>query len=103
MKVAAIRTDEIGPNQILGVVVDNTPVCLVRVEGGSFYAVSNNCTHEDCPLSEGELEGFALECPCHGSRFDVRSGDVLNLPAIVPLATYAVEIVNGDVVVNIPG
>jgi 3-phenylpropionate/trans-cinnamate dioxygenase ferredoxin component len=102
MKAAVARADEIAPAQILGLEVDDTRICLVRVEEGAFYATSDNCTHQDCPLSEGELEDFAVECPCHGSRFDVRSGDVLNLPAILPVATYPVEIVNGDVVVNIP-
>ncbi len=56
-------------------------IAVANVEG-SFYAFSENiCTHLRCSLSEGELDGTTLECICHGSRFDVSTGDVLRRPA----------------------
>jgi nitrite reductase/ring-hydroxylating ferredoxin subunit len=65
----------------------------------STPTLRDECTHEDYPLSDGELDDFTVECPRHGSRFDIRTGDVLNPPAVVPVETYLVEILDGDVAV----
>jgi nitrite reductase (NADH) small subunit len=58
--------------------------------GGELYAVQNACTHKAGPLNEGALEGGVVECPWHGSRFDVRTGQVVLGPAKEPLKTYRV-------------
>ena len=101
MRVVIARENDVAPGALLGVEVDAFPVCLAHTEAG-LYAINGNCTHEDCPLSEGGLEEFAVECPCHGSRFDVRTGEALNLPAIDPVATYPLEIIDGEVVITLP-
>ena len=62
-------------------------VCLGRLEG-AWIAFDDTCTHEDCSLAEGELDGAVVVCPCHGSEFDVRTGDVLTPPALDPLPIY---------------
>ena len=69
-------------------------VCVGRVDGG-WVAFDDTCTHEECPLSDGELDGAIVVCPCHGSEFDVRTGDVLSPPALDPLPIYDVR-VEGD-------
>ena len=74
--------------------VDGEPVAIFHVDG-NFYATSDVCTHEEASLSEGELEGEVVECPLHGARFNVRTGEVKSLPAVVRLKTYPVRIV-GD-------
>ena len=66
---------------------------------GQIYALADLCTHAECPLSEGELDGEELVCPCHGSRFNVKTGEVLSLPANEPLATYNVSIDGSDVLI----
>ncbi len=76
-------------------------VALCRSQGGDVYAVEDVCTHDDGPLGEGELEGFAIECPRHGARFDIRTGEVLCLPAVVPIRTFPVRIEGGEVYVEI--
>lgn len=65
--------------------------------GGSFYAIEDRCSHDDGPLAEGELDAEActVECPRHGSLFDLRTGKPLTLPAYVPVDTFPV-IVDGD-------
>ena len=66
-------------------------ICLGRVEGG-WVAFDDTCTHEECPLSNGELDGAVVVCPCHGSEFDVRTGDVLSPPALEPLPIFDVRV-----------
>ena len=66
-----------------------------------FYAVDDTCTHDDGPLADGWLEGNAIECPRHGARFDVRSGQVLCLPAAVAIRSYPVQVEGDDVSVDL--
>jgi nitrite reductase/ring-hydroxylating ferredoxin subunit len=74
--------------------VDGARVAVANV-AGSLYGFSDTCTHRGCPLSEGTLSGTVITCPCHGSRFDIVSGDVVRGPARDPLDVYRVRI-DGD-------
>jgi 3-phenylpropionate/trans-cinnamate dioxygenase ferredoxin component len=60
--------------------------------GGTVYAIEDRCSHDDGPLIEGELdeESCTIECPRHGSRFDIRTGKPKTLPAYVPVDTFNV-------------
>lgn len=69
--------------------------------GGKVYAMEDRCTHDDGPLGEGSLEGFAIECPRHGAKFDVRDGRVLRMPAVYPVRTFPVTEKDGQVFVEI--
>lgn len=80
------------------VVVDGLEILLCNV-GGRIYAIEDMCTHEGTPLDGGQLEDVRITCPLHGAVFDVTTGAVLALPAIVPLRTFPVEIENGEVYV----
>ncbi|WP_082969563.1 Rieske 2Fe-2S domain-containing protein [Mycobacterium kyorinense] len=62
--------------------VEDTPVLLVRRDG-RVYAIHDRCSHRGCLLSEGDLDGHVITCSCHGSRFDIRDGTLLQGPAIV--------------------
>ena len=66
-------------------------VAVYNVDG-SFYATDNACTHKQGPLNEGTLDGCLVECPWHGSKFDVRTGQVTLGPAKQPLKTYRVTL-----------
>jgi 3-phenylpropionate/trans-cinnamate dioxygenase ferredoxin subunit len=85
---------EVPPGTMKAVDVDGAQVLVCNV-GGEFYAVHDECTHECFPLSEGTLEGHSVICMLHGARFDIRSGEILELPAYEPLKTYDVR-VNGE-------
>ena len=76
-------------------------IAIANVEG-AFYALSDICTHRGCSLSEGELDGTTLECICHGSRFDVSTGDVVRGPAQQSLQAYAVRVQGDSLVVDVP-
>jgi cytochrome P450/nitrite reductase/ring-hydroxylating ferredoxin subunit len=75
-------------------------VCLGRLEG-AWIAFDDTCTHEDCSLAEGELDGAVVVCPCHGSEFDVRTGDVLTPPALDPLPIYEAREEDGALFVRL--
>ena len=79
-----------------------TPVCLAHAEDGTFYALNDICTHEEFYLSEGELWGMDVECPQHGSRFNLATGKVTGLPAVIPAKTYPVTLEGEDVFVEVP-
>jgi 3-phenylpropionate/trans-cinnamate dioxygenase ferredoxin subunit len=76
-------------------------ISIARI-GDHLYAFDDLCTcaHERCPLSAGLLEGATVMCQCHGSRFDLTTGAAISGPATEPLATYAVQEVDGDVQVR---
>jgi 3-phenylpropionate/trans-cinnamate dioxygenase ferredoxin subunit len=64
--------------------------------GGAFYAIEDRCSHDDGPLAEGVLDADActIECPRHGSLFDLKSGNPRTLPAYVPVDTFPVTVEN---------
>ena len=73
-------------------------ISIARVDG-RLYAFDDLCTcaEKPCPLSGGLLTGTTLMCQCHGSRFDITNGAVINGPATEPLNTYEVQEVDGDI------
>jgi 3-phenylpropionate/trans-cinnamate dioxygenase ferredoxin component len=81
-------------------VIDGEAVAVVHTEG-EFYAIRDECSHAEIPLSEGEIDGTTLECWLHGSRFDLVTGRPTGLPATVPVPVYPVKIDGDDVLVAI--
>ncbi len=72
--------------------------------GGEYYAIEDRCSHDDGPLAEGDFEpeeGVAI-CPRHGSRFDVRTGRALTLPAYLPVDTFEVRVEDDLIRVVVP-
>ena len=98
-RVASV--DELPVETMKRVDPDGVPVCLAHAEDGSFYALNDVCTHEEFSLSDGELWGLDVECPQHGSRFNLQTGKVTGLPAVIPATTYPVTVEGGDVYVDV--
>lgn len=98
VKVASIA--EFPDDSVRVVDVNGKRVALCRVQG-EFYAVADLCTHDGGPLAEGELIDCQLECPRHGSRFDLKTGKALCLPAYRPVPVYKVELRGDDVYVGV--
>ena len=84
----------------VGVEVAGVPVAVVRA-GGEVFALHDVCSHEEVPLSEGEIYDCTVECWLHGSCFDLRTGDPTGPPATVPVPVYPVKIEGGDVYVDL--
>ena len=69
--------------------------------GGQYYALDDTCPHESGPLSEGSIEGEDIECPWHGSRFNIKTGEVTAPPALENVARYNVRVTGDDIEVEV--
>jgi nitrite reductase/ring-hydroxylating ferredoxin subunit len=98
VKVASV--DDIPNGEALQVETNGLTLALVRTDQGVF-CTQDVCTHEQAFLSEGFVEGCEIECPLHGSIFDVRTGEVKSLPATEALKTYPVKVEGEDVLVDV--
>jgi 3-phenylpropionate/trans-cinnamate dioxygenase ferredoxin subunit len=80
--------------------IDDLDIALFNLDG-TFFAIKDICTHDQAPLSEGELNGDTIVCPWHGACFSVRTGEALSLPAIEPVETFPVILQGDEVYVDI--
>ena len=92
--VKVAETKDIQATQMKAVEAAGEDICVANVDG-KYYAIGNICTHVGGPLDQGTLEGYQVECPWHGSKFDVRTGEPTKPPAKNPEPTYEVK-VEGD-------
>lgn len=97
--VKVAKANEIKRGEMKAVEVEGERILLANVSG-ELFAVAETCTHADFPLGEGFLEGEEVECILHGSRFNVRTGAVVQEPADQPLQRYAVRVEGDDVLVG---
>ena len=97
--VKAAKVSDVLPGGVKVVEVGEESIALCNVDG-EIYAVANVCSHDDGPLGEGCLLGDEIECPRHGARFDVRTGAVRSLPAIIPIPAFEVKIEGDDIWVD---
>ena len=97
--VKVAKTEDVQVSQMMAVEVNDERICLANVNG-KYYAIGNVCTHMGGPLAEGKLEDYIVQCPWHGSRFDIRSGKVVRPPAMKPEPTYEVKVENNDVLIK---
>jgi len=98
--VRACGVGDVASGSALRVELDEQDVAVVR-NGDDWYAVVDECSHANIPLSEGEVEGCEIECWLHGSRFDLRTGKPTGPPASEPVAIYAVKVEGDDVLVDL--
>ena len=84
---------ELAPGEVRVVIWDDTEIGVFNC-GGTLYAIEDRCSHDDGPLAEGVIDEAActVECPRHGSLFDLRTGQPKTLPAYVPVDTFPVII-----------
>lgn len=99
--VTVATIDDIDIDEVKIVEVEDRRLVIAHTKKG-FYVVDDVCTHDNGPLGEGTLDGYELECPRHGARFDVRTGKALRFPAVAPINTYAVRVVGEEVQVSVP-
>jgi len=82
--------------------IGDIPIVIFNI-AEKLYAIGDVCTHDDGPLGDGDLEEYNIVCPRHGAEFDVRTGKVTSMPAVVDIPAYPVRVVDGMIEVGVPG
>ena len=101
VRIAAL--DDLADGEARRFDLEGRRISVVRL-GDDVYAIGDRCSHADVSLSDGEVDAdeCTLECPQHGSAFDLRTGAALTLPAVRPVPAYRVAVRDGDVVLTLP-
>lgn len=90
------RVDDIPAGAGMRIDLGEDRIALFKI-GDDVYAIGDRCSHAEASLAEGEVFDLAVECPRHGSEFDLRTGHPDSLPATRPVPVYTVEVDGGDV------
>jgi len=98
--VRVLDKDELPEGSAKTVEIAGKKILLVNDEG-EIYALSAHCTHDGEELNAAEVHDHEVECPRHGARFSVETGDVTRMPAVYGLATYDVRVENGQIHVEV--
>ncbi|MCW4001207.1 MAG: Rieske (2Fe-2S) protein [Candidatus Bathyarchaeota archaeon] len=96
---SSIKDSELKEGGIAAVRIRGNPILLAKV-GGQVYGVTNRCPHMGCSLQNGILSGYVLMCPCHGWKFDVRTGQYIENP-LTALTAYRCKVEDGKIWVEI--
>jgi nitrite reductase/ring-hydroxylating ferredoxin subunit len=91
---------DIEPGGALKVEVEGLSVAVFNVDG-QYYVMDDLCTHGPGSLSEGYIEGDVVECNFHNGQFNIRTGEVVSPPCMVPMKTYPTMVVDGKVVIEV--
>tara|TARA_Y100000590_G_scaffold108514_1_gene123370 strand:+ start:17215 stop:17559 length:345 start_codon:yes stop_codon:yes gene_type:complete len=97
VRIASV--DDIQDGDMISAEIEDSKVVIAHVEG-VLYAFDEECTHAGCGLSDGDLDGNIIQCPCHGAEFDIRTGEVTSPPAVEPLKTYQVRVEGDDILIE---
>ncbi len=98
--VTVARLSDVPENRLVGVTVDGASIVLINRDG-NIYALEDRCSHEEFPLSAGDLTSGEITCALHGARFDIETGKPRALPAVLPVTTYEVRVEGEDVQVKL--
>ena len=80
---------------------DGETIAIFKLEDG-YYAINDECSHDEASLSEGDVvENCQIECPLHGARFNIKTGQNLTFPAVVPVDAYLTKVENGVIFVEV--
>ncbi|MGH6922501.1 MAG: non-heme iron oxygenase ferredoxin subunit [Propylenella sp.] len=98
-RIDLCATGDVEPGHALRVEAPGLTLAVFNVDG-EFFVTDDSCTHGPGSLSEGYLDGHIIECDFHNGAFDVRTGEVVAPPCMIPLQTYKVVIENGRVTIE---
>ena len=94
------KSSEIPPGTAKVYEVEDRQIAVCNVDG-QYYAIDDVCTHDEGSLDQGHLEGYEIECPRHGARFDVRTGEVKALPAVLPIDSFSIRVQGDDLEIDV--
>ena len=92
---------ELPPGERLFVEIEGRSIVIFNV-AGELFSIADVCSHDDGPVGEGDIEGYKITCPRHGAQFDVRTGKVVQMPAVVDIPAYPVQLKDGNIFLWIP-
>jgi 3-phenylpropionate/trans-cinnamate dioxygenase ferredoxin subunit len=92
---------ELPPGERLFVEIEGKPIVIFNV-AGQFFAIADVCSHDDGPVGEGAIDGYNITCPRHGAQFDIRTGKVVQMPAVVDIPAYPVKVVDAMIQLGVP-
>lgn len=99
--VTVAEVGEIEPGDRILLDIDGEPIAVFNI-AGKYFAIKDVCSHDDGPVAEGPLEDYDIECPRHGAKFDIRSGEALTLPAVVDIPAYLVRVEGDEIQLGLP-
>ncbi len=100
--IKAFHLDELKEKEMVLFKYDNLEIIIYKYDDKNIYAFENRCSHEDYPLIDGFIQGKEIECAKHGAKFNIETGDVLCMPAAVPIKVYKTKIENNILYLDIP-
>lgn len=92
---------ELPNGERLFVDLGDKPIVIFNI-AGQLFAIGDVCTHDDGPLGDGVIEGDNIVCPRHGGEFEIRTGKAVQLPVVVDIPAYPVQVRDGNIFVGIP-
>jgi len=81
--------------------IADRPIVILNL-AGQLYAIGDVCSHDDGPVGDGDIEGYNIVCPRHGAEFDIRTGKVESMPAVVDIPAYPVQVRDGVIFLGVP-
>jgi nitrite reductase/ring-hydroxylating ferredoxin subunit len=93
-------TTDVAPGSALKVEIGDLILAVFNIEG-EFYVTDDTCTHGPGSLSEGYIEDDVVECNFHNGQFNIRTGEVVSPPCMVPVRIYPVQVVDGKVTIEV--
>ncbi len=92
---------ELPAGQRLFVEIEGKPIVIFNI-AGQYFSIADVCSHDDGPVGEGQIDGYNITCPRHGAQFDIRTGKVMQMPAVVDIPAYPVKVVDGMIQLGVP-
>lgn len=99
-RIELCSTEAVAPGTALKVEIDDLALAVFNV-GGQFYVTDDLCTHGPGSLSEGYIEDDVVECNFHNGQFNIRTGEVVSPPCMLPIKTYPAMVVDGKVTIEV--
>jgi 3-phenylpropionate/trans-cinnamate dioxygenase ferredoxin subunit len=98
--VKVAKTSDIPAGTVKSFIVENQLIAIFNLNN-NYYALRDQCSHMDLPLSDGQLEDGVVVCAYHGAEFDIKTGDVLCMPAVEPVESFEVKVEDKQIYVSI--
>jgi nitrite reductase/ring-hydroxylating ferredoxin subunit len=99
-RIDICSTVEVAPGAAIKVEIEGLVLAVFNVDG-AFFVTDDQCTHGPGSLSEGYIEDDVVECNFHNGQFNIRTGEVVSPPCMVPVKTYPAEVVDGKVTIEV--